>query len=206
LKYPALAEETELSAEGLKDTEEEKDYSYYHLNAIELLPETPLGMRDPRFRPGNWLICLKNVNLIAILDKETKEIVWHWGVGELDFPHMPRMLENGNMLIFDNGKHRDYSRVLELNPVNYQIVWEYIADPPQNFHSEDQGCNQRLPNGNTLICESNKGRGFEITDQGDIVWNFLSPDIGKKGRRRNIYRMTRYSKDFIEPLLSHIEA
>jgi hypothetical protein len=31
---------------------------------------------------------------------------------------------------------------------------------------------QRLPNGNTLICEADFGRLFEVTAQGELVWEY----------------------------------
>ena len=34
---------------------------------------------------------------------------------------------------------------------------------------------QRLPNGNTLICSGVKGRLFEVTRDGEIVWEYMSP-------------------------------
>jgi len=32
---------------------------------------------------------------------------------------------------------------------------------------------QRLVNGNTFICESNTGRVFEVTKEGEIVWEYI---------------------------------
>ena len=34
---------------------------------------------------------------------------------------------------------------------------------------------QRLPNRNTLITETDTGRAFEVTPEGEIVWQFLNP-------------------------------
>ena len=142
-------------------------------------------------------------NLVFILDKGTKEIVWTWGPGEISVQHMPRMLENGNILIFDNGKHvRDYSRVIELDPVKKEVLWEYIADPPQSFFTAESGGAQRLPNENTLITESNKGRVFEVTKEGEIVWEWYSPGITEDGKRKTLYRMKRVSKDKIDKILA----
>jgi hypothetical protein len=174
-------------------------YDYFHLNYIGLLPETELGKKDKRFQKGNYLMCLRNVNLVLILDKETKNIVWSWGPGVLDWPHTPSLLDNGNILIFDNGTHRSYSRVLEINPVTGGIEWEYKADPPEDFFSPYWGSSQRLPNGNTLICESKKGRAFEVTPQGEIVWEFFNPAL-HQGRRKAIYRIQRFSEEIEQSL------
>jgi len=169
-------------------------YDYYHLNTIEVLPKTDLGMRDARFQQGNYLICLRNADLILILDKDTKKVVWHWGPGILDWPHMPTLLENGNILIYDNGAKRSYSRIVELDPISESIKWEYRASPPQEFYSQLRGSNQRLPNGNTLICDSENGRAFEVTKDKEIVWEFYNPEF-KEGKRKLIYRMMRISDE-----------
>jgi hypothetical protein len=175
-------------------------YDYFHLNTISLVPVTPLAGQDQLFSPGNLLICFRNVNQIAILDGKTMVILWVWGQGELQWPHHPTMLDNGNILVYDNGVDRDYSRILEVDPRAESIVWEYVADPPAGFYSRFKGSCQRLPNGNTLICESERGRCFEVTPDGDIVWEWINPAV-KNGQRVQVYRMMRYPPEYIEPLL-----
>jgi hypothetical protein len=140
------------------------------------------------------------VNQIAVLKKGTMEILWVWGEGELELPHNPTMLENGNILIFDNGTARKYSRVIELNPLTEAIEWQYTGDPLESFFSSTRGSAQRLPNGNTLICESNDGRVFEITTEGEIVWEWYNPSLVDE-HRVQVYRMLRYPPEMFDPLL-----
>jgi len=102
----------------------------------------------------------------------------------------------GNILIFNNGIGRGWSTINEIVPPvdatgNYALVsgaaygpatsaWTYTASPATNFYSDEiSGC-QRLPNGNTLICEGVKGNLFEVTMAGQTVWRYLCPvtDIG----------------------------
>jgi hypothetical protein len=182
-------------------------FDYYHLNTIKVLPENPLGKEDKRFQQGNWITCFRNADLIVILDKDTKEIVWHWGPGKVDWPHMPYMLDNGEILIFDNGTHRTdgtapaYSKVIQVNPVNYEITWEYKTDPPQKFFSQFRGSAQRFPNGNTLITEADSGHVFEVTQQGETVWDFYNPIFNAQNKRKLIYRMLRYPKETVKNLI-----
>jgi hypothetical protein len=175
-------------------------YDYLHMNTISLLPDTPVGRRDSRFAPGNLLICMRNVNQIAVLEGDTKEILWVWGEGEIEWPHHPYMLESGNILIFDNGVRRGHTRVIELNPLTEIIEWQYVGDPPESFFSETRGSAQRMPNGNTLICESDRGRVFEVTREGEIVWEWHNPNL-VEGHRVQVYRMLRYPAEMVEPLL-----
>jgi hypothetical protein len=178
-----------------------RSYDYYHLNTVESLPETALGERDPRFRPGNLLVCLRNPALLLVLDRDSGEPVWSWGPGELDGPHLPTLLDNGHLLIFDNGTHRSYSRVIELDPVTLEVTWEYRADPPESFHSKWRGSSQRLPNGNTLICETDRGHVFEVTASGETVWEFWNPEL-RRDRRKGIYRFMRFDAERVAPLQS----
>jgi hypothetical protein len=173
---------------------------YFHMNTVNLLPATPLGRKDSRFQSDNLLVCFRNVNQIAILEKGTYRVLWAWGEGQLEWPHQPTMLQNGHILIFDNGIKRKYSRVVELNPVTEAIIWEYKAEIPEDFYSYDRGSAQRLPNGNTLICESNKGQVFEVTVDGEMVWKWLSPMVGEKNRE-TVYRMTRLPEKQVDRLL-----
>jgi hypothetical protein len=176
-------------------------YDYFHLNTLTILPGTPLGERDARFKAGSLLICFRNVNQIAVLDRDTWEILWVWGEGNLEWPHHPSMVPNGNVLVFDNGVLRRFSRVLEVNPATGDVEWEYVADPPESFYTYEKGSAQRLPNGNTLICDGDNGRAFEVTREGEIVWEWLNPEI-RKGHRVQIYRMMRFPPGLVEPLLN----
>ena len=90
-------------------------------------------------------------------------IVWKLGGPPLAQQHDPRPLPNGNLLIFDNGPHRrdhpaPYSRVIEVDPRTSEIVWEYHDQSLFEFFSPYISGAQRLPNGNTLICEGCYGR------------------------------------------------
>ncbi len=160
-----------------------------HTNHIELF-DGRLADRSPIFERGNVLLSLRNLNAILILDKSMREILWLWGPGNLTFQHHPQLLDNGNLLIFDNGIER--SRILEIDPLNLDIVWSYEAD---DFFSEARGSAQRLPNGNTLITESDSGWVFEVDREGRIVWSFANPDVDESGNRGAIYRMTRYAHE-----------
>ena len=77
--------------------------------------------------------------------------------------------------MFDNGLARNWSRVVELDPASGEIVWEFRGDPQTSFHTAICGAAQRLPNGNTLITDSDSARVIEVAGDGEIVWEFRSP-------------------------------
>jgi len=166
------------------------------------------------FNPQNIIICTRNTNSIAIICKETGDIVWRIGpdyskktnygnkLGQLIGPHHAHMIPKGlpgegNILVFDNGglagygyfgmpgNFRLWSRVIEFNPVNFDIVWQYLhirfnwwfprMGEKHRFFSYYISSAQRLPNGNTLITEGANGRVFEITHELEIVWEYITP-------------------------------
>lgn len=81
--------------------------------------------------------------------------------------------------------HHPGSRVLEIDPVTKEIVWEYDAEmsdqPSWDFYTAFIGSARRLPNGNTLICEGMTGRLFQVDPKGEIVWEYVNPHFGKSG-------------------------
>jgi hypothetical protein len=106
--------------------------------------------------------------------------------------------------VFDNGVEREYSRVVEMDPSSGEIIWEYTAEQPDTFYSRLKGSAQRLQNGNTLICESHKGRVIEVTKEGQVVWEWLNPEVFGK-RRKQIYRMLRFPEGRIKELMGKLE-
>ena len=162
----------------------------YHPNAIEVLDRNA----GPG-RPGNLLLCLRELDLVAIVDPDQPAVVWRWGRKEIDHPHHPTLRANGNLLIFDNGPGRKWSRVIEVVPATEQIVWAYQGNPPESFFSKVRGSAQALPSGNVLITESTRGRVFEVTRAGEIVWEFWNPERTEDDTRRQIYRMQRFDLD-----------
>ena len=56
-----------------------------------------------------------------------------------------------------------------------QIVWMYAARSGQNFFSHIGSSTQRLPNGNTLIDAMTEGHLFEVTVDGEPVWEYINP-------------------------------
>lgn len=182
----------------------------YHTNSIQALPPNP-NDADPRFRAGNILMSQRNTNIVFIVDKDSGDIVWQIGpedsltIGQHDAQMIPDGLPGaGNILIFDNGSDGgypwkisvNYSRVIEVDPITKQVVWEYNAfnsgNPPWSFFSPRISGAQRLPNGNTFICDGMFGRLFEITADGEIVWEYVPFQPTKE-----IYRAYRVDKNWL---------
>jgi hypothetical protein len=201
-----------------------------HSNTCRVIPENASGHEDSRFRAGNILISYPNFNTIGVIDKDSGEIVWAWGPGELDGQHNPVMMRNGNILVFDNGTERGYSRVIELAPLAEEIVWEYSdseSQKPRFFAGYTSG-SQPLPNGNVFICQSSCrppsvvarfydifrrrvlrrktvwSRLFEVNRSNEIVWEMVVNRSGDD-KLHAVYQATRYSEAYLRPLLEALE-
>ncbi|MCG8637297.1 MAG: aryl-sulfate sulfotransferase, partial [Desulfobacterales bacterium] len=124
-----------------------------------------------------------------------------WIIGQHHAHMIPKGLPGaGNIMIFDNGGWagygapnplsptgfrsalRDYSRVIEIDPVTLEIKWQFspgelgLVFPVDynRFYSPFVSSAQRLPNGNTLITEGASGKIFEVTRDHEIVWEYIS--------------------------------
>jgi hypothetical protein len=119
----------------------------------------------------------------------------------------------GNILVFNNGLNRPglwYSSVDEIVPPvdidgNYSLVpgsayapeeqiWIYTAENPADFFSSGISGSQRLPNGNTLICDGQGGVFFEVTQQKETVWEYVNSFPNQY--QNNVFKVRRYGRDY----------
>jgi hypothetical protein len=149
----------------------------FHTNTLEVL-DGRLAKVDPAFRAGNILLSILRLDLLVIVDPAREEVVWA-RAGIWRQQHQPTILNNGNMLLFDNcgleADGRRASRVLEYDIATWQLVWQYGDSQDNALYSETCSTAQRLPSGNTLITESDTGRALEVTPDQTVVWEFHNP-------------------------------
>jgi hypothetical protein len=134
----------------------------------------------------------------------------------------------GDIMVFNNGLGRNYSTIDQWTPPvdasgNYSLTagkafgpssftWTYKANPPTSLYAEAISGAQRLPNGNTLICDGTHGTFIEVTSSGETVWKYVNPvvktgplgktgvipsDPARQGEYMNaVFRVLRYSPDY----------
>ena len=153
---------------------------------------------------GDIVVSFRAISTVIIIDRRTEKVIWKLGAPPLAGQHAPVPLTNGNLLLFDNGPHRldhpmPFSRVIEIELASKKIVWKYQEKRDYEFFSPRISNAQRLPNGNTLICEGDFGRLFEVTAEGELVWEFVNPYFGQgpTGPNNRVFRAYRYSKEEI---------
>ena len=105
----------------------------------------------------------------------------------------------GRLTLFNNGiegPDGDYSAVFELAPPTddagryvlddteafgpRELAWSYRAPDRVSFHSFFVSGAHRLPNGHTFITSGAQGRFFEVTPEGDIVWEYWVNSTGRR--------------------------
>lgn len=167
------------------------NFDWTHGNTVGYIPKTDQVIFNSR-----------NFGEFFLISHKTGEIEYRWGnpstydggkapsfydEGDQQIygQHHVTSLENGNIMLFDNGSERpegSRSRVVEMDPKTDKIVWEYEAKDSTSFFSYRQGSAQKLPNGNVLVTSTNHGHIFEVTLKKEIVWEFVSP-LTAKGPR-----------------------
>ena len=191
----------ELKKVPARDRKRAFEVEPFHSNSVEHMRHPHLEARDPIYAAGNVLISMRHQDAVAIVDPDAGRVVWSWGRGKLLGPHSATLLESGNILIFDNGLGRGWSRSIEIDPLRREVVWKYLAPRKKDFYSASRGSNQRLANGNTLITNSDNGYAFEVTPDGDRVWEFWAPHFDDRGRRATLVQTERYEVGYVENIL-----
>jgi len=162
-----------------------------HANSLDIL-DGSLSGRIPSFRNGNVLVSLRGLDTVAVVDMESESLVWtQFGMWleQLDSTLLP----NGNILLLEyvGGD----PRVIEFDPVTMEVEWAYERDSGDDVDGQRGGACRRLPNGNTLISESGRGRAFEVTPQGDVVWEYTNSEAGG-GSAAAPFELTRIGPGF----------
>jgi hypothetical protein len=172
-------------------------FNWSHLNTVEPVPGEEAV-----------LVSSRDQDLVFKVDRNTSDVVWTLGRdGDFDMDpnawfyrqHAPEVLEDGHILILDNGvreeeavrtglmasEAREHTRVVEYElsfdesgePARAEIAWEYTDE---DVFAADRSEADRLSNGNTLIhyvsVQPNQQLIMrEVTHEGDVVWDLISP-------------------------------
>ena len=159
---------------------------------------------------GSIILSLRHLDQIVSISPDFRSIQWRLGGPGSDFTfpdptdrfyeqHTAAQLENGNILLFDNGNDRpneeggQYSRPLELEldhtKKTARAVWQFRHNPP--IFSVCCSSAERLPNGNTLVLYGSNFRPdprpfkiMEITPEAQVAWEVVHVSPGKQTQYR----------------------
>ncbi|MCB2114112.1 MAG: hypothetical protein KDD85_11275 [Parvularculaceae bacterium] len=160
---------------GLPDAfnrENELSYIYndpdvFHPNDVEPLP-TALAAAFPQFSPGDLLVSFRNQDLIAIVDRKTKKIIWSQR-GPWVRQHDPDFLATGEIAVFDNQFiatqrqeiYRRRSRLIAVNPSD-GAVRSILPEASGVFFTPEMGAHQPIGADRVLVVAAKEGRVLEI--------------------------------------------
>jgi outer membrane protein assembly factor BamB len=167
----------------------ERRLEWTHTNSLDVTAE------------GDIVFSCRNNSTVGIVDGKSGALSWKYGWPNVSHQHHASVLRNGNIQIFDNGMHRrglPRSSIVEVNPKDGSIVWQYVANPEVQFLSAHISGAERLPGGNVLVCEGAPGRVFEVTPKGEVVWEWINPfcfNLPNGSLTSAIFRAHRYGLD-----------
>jgi hypothetical protein len=156
---------------------------YVHINSIALAPD------------GNLIASLRNQDALIKIDRATGEVLWRFGgpeavgndfvvmndpLGGFSRQHHVSVLENGNLLLFDNGNLHDppISRAVEYKLDEERFIATLVWSYQNGQYGPTLGSAQRLPNGNTLISwgSSQDPHMTEVTPDGRVAMEIWLPE------------------------------
>lgn len=176
-----------------------------HLNDVE---EFPASMTEGVFRHGDIMVSTNIINTIMVFDPTTQELRFV-SSGPHVHQHDPDFVDGNNVQIFDNNyvgdlADRESSRIVSLSAVTGKTSIVFAGSPHERFYSYNQGKQQILKNGNTLITATREGRAFEITPSGQVVWEYTN--LVKNGVLGIITDAQRLDERFDEAFFRSINA
>jgi hypothetical protein len=172
--------------------DEKNIYDPFHTNSLWLLSRAEAARLGGSFRAGDALVSMAMLDTVAILDIEKGATRWSQQ-GPFGMQHEPRPTLDGGIVLFNNFLGAERSSVVTLDPRTRRVTREYTGPESAPLHSRRSGRVQVLPNGNTLVVETEGGRALEIASDGRAVWEFRSPfRVGEsEDKVANLYSLER---------------
>ncbi|KAJ5519220.1 hypothetical protein N7453_001642 [Penicillium expansum] len=106
---------------------------------------------------GDIIASSRNASSVFVISRDTGAVKWHLGLGF-------RCRFRGRLLFRRRGI----------------VKWEYkdFSTGGLGFFTPFMGSAQMLVGGNVLVCEAASGRVMEVTEGGEVVWEFVVPQLG----------------------------
>ncbi len=141
----------------------------FHPNDIEVLSVADAAA-FPDFAAGDLLISLRNINLVAVLDRQSHRLKW-WSHGPWIRQHDPDFLPDGWISVYNNNTGRGRSEIVKIHPGTRRLTSD-LHDGNARFYAPWMGKHQYLPGGNVLIVAPSEGRVLVTSPRGDLVFEF----------------------------------
>ncbi|ASJ70715.1 arylsulfotransferase family protein [Granulosicoccus antarcticus] len=141
-------------------------YDRFHPNDLEVLrPE--MADAFPQFEAGDLLLSFRNINMVAVLAPDTRQIKW-WSHGPWIQQHDPDFTANGEISVYNNNGYRGESSIIAMDPQTRQVRTVEI-DPDFRFYSQYMGKHEYLQDGTLQITVPYEGRAMEFDKNGRLL-------------------------------------
>ena len=150
--------------------------------------ELPAALADafPLFEAGDIAISMRELNLVMVLDPETRTVKWHQ-TGPWLRQHDPEFRTDGRISIFNNNVYRmaypndqtdlttpRITNIMAVDPETGETEVVFGGRDGQEILSVIRGQHELLPNGGMIITEFDAGRVIEVDANGNIVWEYVN--------------------------------
>lgn len=143
---------------------------------IQWIREKEIGMGDGLPGAGNLLIFNNGARRLGGVFSSVVEY------NPYDGP-----MESGRYVPEMEAGHHSAGGMGAGEAVSNQIVWAFQSNLQNSFYSNYISGAQRMPNGNTLICSGAHGHLFEVTQEGEVVWEYINPVGDRTGEAYGIF-------------------
>ncbi len=157
-----------------------------HANKIDELP-LELADKFPSFSAGDWVISMRGLNLVMVVDATTRKVKWHQ-TGPWVRQHDPEFRSDGKISIFNNNAYlTSYTptektrldapretNIMAIDPVSRETEVVFGSKPGQEMLSVVRGQHEILENGGILITEFDAGRVLEVDRTGKVIWEYVN--------------------------------
>ncbi len=185
----------------LYEVKEEGHFEWTYINAASFIPPNTLSEETEFLKPNNILVSFNGLGL-GVFDSSLKKILWTYptellGSGQI---HSARVLKNGHILVYVNtvSPKFPYSKIIELNPLSKETVWEYSSSSPSEFSHFRFGSVFRSDDETTIVTHvTSGGQAFEVNALGEVVWTWDNPKLDENQLPRPIYRVKKIENSMI---------
>jgi hypothetical protein len=154
-----------------RNTEGKWLFDGFHLNDVDPLP-VAIADRFDRMNAGDLLVSARSLNLLFIFDPETLEVKW-WRIGVTQRQHDPDWQANGEITVLNNRMSRDFSEIISIDLDTFER--STVFDGRKNdFYTRARGKHQVLNTGALIVTSSQQGRAFEVSRNGDVVFEIVN--------------------------------
>lgn len=152
-----------------------------HVNDVEEL-DAETARDFPQFEAGDLMISARFGDLVLVFDPDTLVVKW-FQKGPFLSQHDPDFMPGGKISVFSNnddgtatGHLLGGSTIVEVEPDTQSAAVFYGGVPGQHFFTSRAGEHQRIGAGgeNALITEARSGRVFEVSPDGEVVWEYIN--------------------------------